>query len=840
MRKWTYLVAALLMSGATATFTSCIDTEEPAGITDLRGAKAELLRAKAAYQTALANTEQANADFRQVQVEREKIELEIDKLRQEMIAAENQWKMDSLQAKRDTLAASLEIKLVEMQQRKAQADYNLQEALAKIDAALITMKDNIYGEKIAYYRVLLAGGTYYTEEGAGIPVASSNAALAQLESAESELIRKQIQMTKFVSESATMEAELTAEVAEKKAVLEIQQGLLDDLKEIEQAEDLPALNAQLAAKNNELAALDTKEAEKFNEVEDLRNNVTVSKDILDLEAQLNTPDEYVLAKADVKSETMYELLGNYIHKFDPNVKSLIYYDNAVGNWVMKDDYVYSNTLSNLGSSLSQLRDAIRDSWGSNYDNDWVESGYQYDFMNAYRAVTGDYSSYATDMFNEDGALKDTYRAKLDNQYDRWAIDAAARKATAETDLAAWVKAYENYMTALNAYKNYEGIDVYLAIEQKVQAYNELDDDDKTLAAANEIRKAIYDYAVLREAADGTEVYVDGNIFVEKYKDPIPDVAQGETVNQALIDFNNGIEYGLSLGDPQLKVYQTYYNGMTVSETNTLGQYLKATYVVFGIEYQNIESIVQPEAYQDGDATKYRMPADYVPTGGSYFLYLADADVDDIITDIDNWAALYKSICDAYQTVTTEVADINKQITDLRTQSLDELKALWAAEVELYLIKGTNSNYGYPFTNGNPYSTYWANADIETEYSVLWDEITLLQSAINAGSVNNFSYVVYDEFNGYDVYTGSLDTAIAYQESAVEQAADAVEQAQVLLDLFVEHGYTGTYGGTASESNCEAILQKAIDKQTEIVAFKQAEVDRLKAVLEDLLEAAAAE
>ena len=32
MRKWTYLVAALLMSGTAATFTSCIDNEEPAGI----------------------------------------------------------------------------------------------------------------------------------------------------------------------------------------------------------------------------------------------------------------------------------------------------------------------------------------------------------------------------------------------------------------------------------------------------------------------------------------------------------------------------------------------------------------------------------------------------------------------------------------------------------------------------------------------------------------------------------------------------------------------------------------------------------------------------------------
>lgn len=823
MRKWTYLVAALLMSGATATFTSCIDTEEPAGITDLRGAKAELLRAKAAYQTALANTEQANADFRQVQVEREKIELEIDKLRQEMIAAENQWKMDSLQAKRDTLAASLEIKLVEMQQRKAQADYNLQEALAKIDAALITMKDNIYGEKIAYYRVLLAGGTYYTEEGTGIPVASSNAALAQLESAESELIRKQIQMTKFVSESATMEAELTAEVAEKKAVLEIQQGLLDDLKEIEQAEDLPALNAQLAAKYNELAALDTKEDEKIKEVEDLRNNVTVSKDILDLEAQLNTRDEYVLAKADVKSETMYEDLMIYLTSYS-SAAGASFSQDAEGNWVMDEDVTF---------------DVLAFQYKANVINSirYYVGSYMSAYQNAYRGVTGDWSVSTSEMFNVDGSLKDTYRAKVDNQYDRWAIDAAARKATAETDLAAWVKAYENYMTALKNYKNYQGEEVWQAATDAINAYIALEPAKQDLTAANALRKTIYDYAVLREAADGHVVdywdYTIGNreSFVEKYKDAIPAAASGATTN-ADLDFFNSIVGSISLGTQQLAL--NYWG--TVSETNTLGIYLAATEKVFG-ETGDINTIVQPEAYQDGDATKYRMPADYVPTGGSYALYLADADVDDIITDIDNWAALYKILYDDANAVTAEIADINKQITDLRTKSLDELKALWAAEVELYLIKGTNSNYGNPFTNGNPYSTYWTNADIETEYSVLWDEITLLQSAINAGS---FSYVAYDEINGYYVTAGRLDAAIANQESAVEQAADAVEQAQVLLDLFVEHGYTGTYGGTASESNCEAILQKAIDKQTEIVAFKQAEVDRLKAVLEDLLEAAAAE
>ena len=80
MRKWTYLVAALLMSGATATFTSCIDTDEPAGITELRGAKARLLDAKAKVQeaevlikTPQANLIQAKADYKQEKVKQQEL-----------------------------------------------------------------------------------------------------------------------------------------------------------------------------------------------------------------------------------------------------------------------------------------------------------------------------------------------------------------------------------------------------------------------------------------------------------------------------------------------------------------------------------------------------------------------------------------------------------------------------------------------------------------------------------------------------------------------------------------------------------------------------------------------
>lgn len=51
MRKWTYLVAALLVGGATTTFTGCIDNDEPAGIEQLRGAKRNSLRQRLPMKT---------------------------------------------------------------------------------------------------------------------------------------------------------------------------------------------------------------------------------------------------------------------------------------------------------------------------------------------------------------------------------------------------------------------------------------------------------------------------------------------------------------------------------------------------------------------------------------------------------------------------------------------------------------------------------------------------------------------------------------------------------------------------------------------------------------------
>lgn len=59
MRKWTYLVATLLITGATVTFTGCIDTDEPEGIANLRGAKSELIKAQSAVMLVEAELKKA-------------------------------------------------------------------------------------------------------------------------------------------------------------------------------------------------------------------------------------------------------------------------------------------------------------------------------------------------------------------------------------------------------------------------------------------------------------------------------------------------------------------------------------------------------------------------------------------------------------------------------------------------------------------------------------------------------------------------------------------------------------------------------------------------------------
>lgn len=126
MRKVKYLVAALLLMGATTTFTSCIDNDEPAGITDLRGAKAELLRAKAAVELANAAFVEAQTQEKLVLVERQKLWNERIALNNQLKEAENAYKIDSINALLERNQLLWDAHLLKHQEilAKAQKAYN--------------------------------------------------------------------------------------------------------------------------------------------------------------------------------------------------------------------------------------------------------------------------------------------------------------------------------------------------------------------------------------------------------------------------------------------------------------------------------------------------------------------------------------------------------------------------------------------------------------------------------------------------------------------------------------------------------------------------------------------
>lgn len=141
MRKVKYLVAALLLMGATTTFTSCIDNDEPAGISDLRGAKAELIRAKAAVETARAayveaQTRKANADAETTELNNKIAELNL-----QIKQAKTEAEIAYYQAELERNQVLWETQLIQNQINLENVKKEYQDLLASLEAADNVMSD---------------------------------------------------------------------------------------------------------------------------------------------------------------------------------------------------------------------------------------------------------------------------------------------------------------------------------------------------------------------------------------------------------------------------------------------------------------------------------------------------------------------------------------------------------------------------------------------------------------------------------------------------------------------------------------------------------------------------
>lgn len=172
-----------LTLGAAGMFTGCIDNDEPAGIEQLRGAKAELIAAKAVveqaraeyilaqaeYQKALAAHEQANADYRQAQVEYQKLVNDLKAAENEKDKILYQEQIELAQQRMEEAALTHQNTMLELQATNAALKRNYELVLKQIAIAEAIMSDQ-QKVSVAFLKnevnktyAIINGGTYYAE-----------------------------------------------------------------------------------------------------------------------------------------------------------------------------------------------------------------------------------------------------------------------------------------------------------------------------------------------------------------------------------------------------------------------------------------------------------------------------------------------------------------------------------------------------------------------------------------------------------------------------------------------------------------------------------------------------
>ncbi|MBY2900178.1 hypothetical protein AE938_15200 [Bacteroides fragilis] len=820
MRKWTYLVAALLVGGATTTFTGCIDNDEPAGIEQLRGAKAEFIKAKAAYESALTEIQLVKVEREKVKLEKDQVDLELKKCSLEAEQAKTAEQKAYWEAEAQKRTEEFKARMFELQTLTAQAEYNNKKALMDIEVALLTMKDDVYTAKIKEYRDLLVG-YYYSQEGVETRYKVSGA-LDDLSEAKATLMKAEVEEINYLSQNKYYLEELQLDKTHATKTLEIQQSLLEEYKALDATgTDSKVLADKLKGYKTDLQALDAKEDEAYTKIEEMRKPIfPINQQIIEEKIKLDAQSSaYTLAKADVDPALVSGLYSalSVEEGEDALVEDLdkIFVEDAWDAELLKYQYTMKKDVVVKDLSLNEKATKI----GA--------------IANAIKAY---YQGENSEAFDASGKLLDAYKTKFENELKRLEIDKKPAYAQFKADSITWIDAYAAYVGALKAYNNYKGANTYQAIKKEITTYNSLKAEDKKLETANTLRTSILGYLEKRKAVDGLNVE-----FATTYKDALTD-ANLATFNEAIATVVSD-DISSLIGNETLA---TSFNAK--AEGSTLSAFLEANQALFGGSTLNLEKSIEPK---EVSANKYDMPKnvsqlieDPDENSGSFIKYSNLAQESNYLANLDKWQALYAKIKAEADPVLAEVEAINENIEKLEAQIKDENAALWQAELACYLIKGDKSERkNNIFSEGNPYKDYYTSneqkpllGNVVTEYSKIEAEIALVGRAMEDGY---FYYTYYDaDSHTYKVSENSktLKSLLEYQEGIITKAKSAVETIDNKIALFEKFGYTNNEG---NEQYLD-LLKQNIEKAQRTVDEMQAAVDGLNATLKKLLDAYAAE
>lgn len=495
MKKLTYLVASLLTTATVGmTFTGCIDNDEPYGIEQLRGAKAELLKSKKAlieadaqYKLALAEAEKvkAAAEAAKIDAERAKTEAEIAEIRQRMEAA-------ALQAEQilARLQAEAELARLTYEQERLNLSTQQQTALDGFYRKYFTALNN-YNEKYMEYvkaqkdlvaNALDPNGTAYdakkrVEEAVANAQKALDDAQANIEDYNEQLADAKTWKPSELGAKLTAYQDQVEENTEKMKLINL--TIAENNNESEEGKALVAAKKALDALYNEEVGIP---AYTFN----ADGAITIPG--------LTEPEEVI---GEGWSYTWNNQYG--YHGYNAALNRLDNFKNSIRRYVLDD-----NDVEWTKAEINNL-EAEKKEKTAEFDNlfaGWkmFADAYNVGAAPKYDAITGyDELKKAVDAYN---AQVPATQAAKDAYY-------AAQKAAQE----AWDAYYEKNNLEGDAWSDY-----YEAVDAANEAY------DKAVAAANkELDKTITDlnnavFKARQEKIAADSKYLTAKGLADKYGD----------------------------------------------------------------------------------------------------------------------------------------------------------------------------------------------------------------------------------------------------------------------------------------------------------------------------------
>lgn len=837
MRKWTYLVAALLMGGVTTSLTSCIDNDEPAGINELRGAKAAFIKAKADYEAALTQIKLVDVEIQKQVLAREEIATKMEQLKYEIQQAKDELTKHELTLQKDLLTEQYKEKLIWAKEATAKAQKALVEALNSLEIAELEDRDHKFFNIINQQRIVL------------------NQQISLLVGAQNELYIAQVSLVNYESENKFFKEGLELQKVAHEKDLAILQGLLKNYKETSSA-DMAELNKKLAEIESQQIQLVEKDKKAWQELQTLKSSsefVDVDNKVQEILIALHKDSSFSLDSKQFDEsiqEKLYTVLTNlYTGKtdiidgfFNEDHKLLtenVIVDKKLTTSTSGKDLKYED----LASKLEELANELLKSGKTEYVN-------EYNILLSASVTLGS-------VFDDENAVKASYANNVEAEKKRLEADKDVIKGKFETSLNAWVKSYADYLKALKAYGGYEEVKPYNDMLARINEVVKIYDEDPTKVkkeTAQAWRNEIYDYLSKRALVDDASIEALAEDFYDNWgigadkKDKITDTNINDFVDElrsatSIIGSNPSIATSVT--------YQADYEGVSL-----LQKFLNANADLF--DNPSVGSSLQLKAAIIPKLTEGAAPEnimDAIPANmkedvdkGLYKDYLASIDFDATYPDLANyakWKAAYDYIMKEQVVIADAVSAMNDEKEKLVNQFNDLYQKVWTAEVNGYLILGGKTVDGYSpnswISKDNPYHEFLGQTSIEggagvplenrSEYAKLEQQRLIYQAAVDGGKLSYVTYVEQSE--GQYVYATTegdkaLETLIEETEQEIVEVQESIEDVVNDIALFEEVGYDGSRFKQDLENNIAA-KQRKVDEY-------QANVDFINATLKKYLDA----